>query len=90
MKKIISLFSLIAVLLIIGLVGDWETKYNIDATCIKLDAGTAQFCDVRGHVWEWELDKNDFIQVNKNYILHMDNNHTSSILDDKIRNFSKK
>ena len=90
MKKFFGLLIALIILSVVGLFGDWETKYDINATCIKMEAGTAQFCDVRGHIWEWEMTDEDFIQIDKNYVLHMDNNHTSSIIDDKIRNFSKK
>lgn len=90
MKKIFGGIGIFVFLLIIGFVGTWETKYDLDCTCIKVDAETASFCDNNGHVWEWELEENDFIQLDKTYILHMNNNHTASVLDDEIESFSKK
>lgn len=90
MKGIVmKALGLTAFLLVVGLVGGWESKYSRLATCTGFVKDVYTFTDNSGEMWEWEKEKGDDFQLGYVYRLVMDDNHTTIIEDDWIYKIKK-
>lgn len=86
-NKIFTAIALVLFLLMVGLVGTWESTYTREVTCFNCTYdGTYQMLDDYGHVWMWE---GEGVEVGYNYKLTMDDNHTTDIYDDVIKKIEK-
>ena len=83
-EKVLSVVGLIGFLLVVGLLGGWESKYTRDAVCTGYVNGIYTFTDVSGNDWEWEEEEGDSFQLGESYTLKIDDNHSTSIYDDWI------
>ena len=88
-EKFLMGAGLIGFLLVVGLLGGWESKYTRLATCTNYSNSVYTFTDNTGNDWEWEREKGDDFIVGCAYKLVMDDNHTSSIYDDWIYKIKK-
>lgn len=75
---------------VVGLIGFWEASYNRTAVCTGFVDNVYIFTDLGGHTWEWETEEEDNFQLGDEYILKMDDNHSSQIKDDIIIKVEKK
>lgn len=77
-KKILIV---LAVLLVFGIMGTWESTYTRKVTVLENNNGIVTTVDNRGHIWEY---KGTAI-VGDDVILIMNDNHTSKITDDIVK-----
>lgn len=77
-KKILVV---LAVLLVFGFLGTWESTYTRKVTVLENNNGIVTTVDNRGHMWEY---KGTAI-VGEDVILIMNDNHTSTIKDDIVK-----
>lgn len=89
MKNIKTYVVFVGFLVLVGLIGNWESKYTRAVTCIEKTDNFYNFMDESGNVWGWETNKDTF-SVGDPYYLIMDDNHTpNDIFDDSIIKIKK-
>jgi len=78
-------------LVVVGLLGGWESKYTKEATCIGYAEGVYTFVDSEGDAWMWESEQGENFDVNETYVLVMDDNHSiNNRYDDWIYKIKEK
>lgn len=69
----------------LGIIGNIETHYTIEAEVIETNKYETTFEDKRGELWIWENKTTDDFTKGEKVKLYMDNNFTNNkIKDDKI------
>ena len=81
--KLRYFIGVVGFLYIAGQIGTFENTYTREVTCISSDAEITTFMDVEGNCWDWS-NKGQAFEVDTDYVLTMDMNHTADIYDDKI------
>lgn len=82
MKKVIIIISII---IVIGLLHNYESTYNREVTIIDNKDNTVICVDRSGHIWEYQGNAT----VGEKVILIMHDNHTSTITDDIIKGIKR-
>lgn len=84
--KIFSCGCFIAILLIYGLISEFETHYTRLVTCTKYsyEDNLYTFKDNDGKIWLYETNQTEHYTVGNVYRLTMSDNHTDIIFDDII------
>lgn len=77
-KKILAVLS---VILILGLIGGYESTYTRTATITNSESGIVTAKDNCGYIWEYKGSAT----VGDSVTLVMSDNHTSKITDDIVK-----
>lgn len=80
-RTITTLLIILIGFLTLGIVGSFESTYTRKATIRQNDNGIVQCIDEQGHLWEY---KGEGI-VGQHITLVMNDNHTSTITDDIVK-----
>lgn len=81
LETVAFIIGLIIFLLVVGRVGYWEMRYEMECKVIKVVDNIATLEDSSGHLWEVE---DDTIEVGKTYIVVFFNGATDNRQDDEI------
>ena len=81
LETVAFIIGLTIFLLVVGRVGYWEMRYEMECKVIKVVDNFATLEDSSGHLWEVE---DDTIEVGKTYIVVFFNGATDNRQDDEI------
>ena len=81
LETVAFIIGLTIFLLVVGRVGYWEMRYEMECKVIKVVDNIATLEDSLGHLWEVE---DDTIEVGKTYIVVFFNGATDNRQDDEI------
>ena len=75
---------LICVLLVTIFVMSFNRYYSRSAYVSEVKGDVIQLIDGRGHIWEWEKEKNESFNLGEKVLIKFDNNKTDEEVTDDI------